>query len=287
VTGELDEPGLQGFQAEVAEIALRAIAGQGFALAGAGALVAHGLITRATEDLDLFSPTEGGPGQVSASLQSALTEAGCQVDVLEAAERHSGEFLRLRVHRGEHVVDIDVARDWRQHPPVRMPIGPVLHVDDAVASKVTAMIGRGLPRDYIDVAAALSRYDRSELLRLAFHRDPGLRVIDVAHSMQLLDRLPDAPFADYGLTDDDILQVRRSLQDWPRDPEQEEAGRTVHAQAQQDGRSAASLAADAFPTPLRGALTKGQAVSEVASRSPDPAHAEEKTDNRGSYRRGN
>ncbi len=181
-----------------------------------------------------------------------MTEAGCQVEVLEAAERHCGEFLRLHVHRGEHVVDIDVARDWRQHPPVRMQIGPVLHVDDAVASKVTAMIGRGLPRDYIDVAAALSRYDRSELLRLAFHRDPGLRVIDVAHSMQLLDRLPDAPFADYGLTDNDVLQVRRSLQDWPRDHEQDEAGRSVHAQAHQDGRSAASPAGDAFPTPLRG-----------------------------------
>ncbi len=287
MSDELDEPGLHGFQAEVAEIALRAIAGQGFALAGAGALVAHGLITRPTEDLDLFSPTEGGPGEVSAPLQAALTGAGCHVEVLEAAERHSGEFLRLHVHRGEHVVDIDVARDWRQHPPVRMQIGPVLHVDDAVASKVTAMIGRGLPRDYIDVAAALSRYDRSELLRLAFHRDPGLRVIDVAHSMQLLDRLPDAPFADYGLTDDDVLQVRRSLQDWPRNHEQDEAGRSVHAQAQQDGRSAASRAGDAFPTPLRGALTTAQAVSEVASRSPDPADAEEKTESRGSYRRGN
>ncbi len=41
MTGELNEPGLQGSKAEVAEIALRAIAGQGFALAGAGALVAQ------------------------------------------------------------------------------------------------------------------------------------------------------------------------------------------------------------------------------------------------------
>ncbi len=216
-----------------------------------------------------------------------MTEAGCQVKVLEPADRHGGEFLRLHVHRDELVVDIDVARDWRQHPPVRMQIGPVLHVDDAVASKATAMIGRGPPRDYIDVAAALSRYDRSELLRLAFHRDPGLRVIDVAHSMQLLDRLPDAPFADYGLTDDDVQQVRRSLQDWPRDQEQDRTGRSVHAQAQQDGRSAASLAADGFPTPLRGALTKGQAVSEVPSRSSGPAHTQEQTDDRGSGRRGN
>jgi hypothetical protein len=126
------------------------------------------------------------------------------------------------------------------------------------------MIGRGLPRDY---------------------SDPGLRVIDVAHSMQLLDRLPDAPFADYGRRDDDVLQVRRSLRDWPRDHDQDQAGRSVRAQ--QAGRSAESLAADGFPTPLQGALTEGLAVPEVASRSPGPAHTQEQTDNRGSDRRGN
>ncbi len=141
VSGELPLPGLDGFQAEIAEVALRAIGPHGFALAGAGALVAHGLISRPTQDLDLFTPTEGGPGQVSASLRAALTDAGCRIEVLEPAEQHGGEFMRLQVQRGEQVVDIDLARDWRQHPPVRMQIGPVLHVDDAVASKVTAMIG--------------------------------------------------------------------------------------------------------------------------------------------------
>jgi hypothetical protein len=131
----------------------------------------------------------------------------------------------------------------------------VLHLGDAVASKVTAMIGRGLPRDYIDVAAALRRYDRGDLLRLAFHRDPGLRVLDVALCMQPLDRLPDAPFADYGLTDDDVRQVRHMFQDWPRDHEQDHEGRRIHTEVhQQDRASAADLAAAGFPTPLHDAL---------------------------------
>jgi hypothetical protein len=185
VSSELPPPGLDHFQAEIAEVALRPIGQHGFALAGAGALVAHGVISRPTQDLDLFTPAQGGPGQAGAALLTALTDAGCQVQLLESAEQHGGEFMRLQVHRGEHVVDIDLARDWRQHPPVRMQVGPVLHVEDAVASKVTAMIGRGLPRDYIDVAAALRRYDRDDLLRLAFHRDPGLRVLDVALCMRL------------------------------------------------------------------------------------------------------
>lgn len=87
------------------------------ALAGASALVAHGLISRPTEDL--FGPSQGGPGQVSAPLHAALTDAGYQVEVLEPAERHAGEFLCLQVRRGKQAVDLDIARDWRQNPPVR------------------------------------------------------------------------------------------------------------------------------------------------------------------------
>ena len=59
-----------------------------------------------------------------------------------------------------------MGRDWRQYPPVILAVGPVLHLDDAVGNEVVAMIGRGLPRDYLDVAASLRRYDRGQLLEL-------------------------------------------------------------------------------------------------------------------------
>ena len=83
MSAEPPPPGLEGFQAEITEVALRAIGLHGFALAGAGALVAHGVISRPTQDLDLFGPAEGGPGQVSESLLAALIGAGCRVQVLE------------------------------------------------------------------------------------------------------------------------------------------------------------------------------------------------------------
>lgn len=73
--------------------------------------------------------------------------------------------------------------------------------------------------------------------------------------MQLLDRLPDAPFGDYGLTDDDVRQVRRDFQDWPRDHEQDHDGRRVHTYVhQQRDTSAASVAAAGLPTPVRDSL---------------------------------
>ena len=45
---------------QVAAIALRAAARHGFALGGGNALIQHGVITRLTEDVDLFTNHEDG-----------------------------------------------------------------------------------------------------------------------------------------------------------------------------------------------------------------------------------
>ena len=56
MSAEPSPPGLEGYQAEIAEVALRAIGRDGFALAGAGALVAHGVLSRPTQDLTCLVP---------------------------------------------------------------------------------------------------------------------------------------------------------------------------------------------------------------------------------------
>jgi hypothetical protein len=95
-------------------------------------------------------------------------------------------------------------------------VGLVLHIDDAVGSKVSAMVGRGLPRDFIDVAAALRRYDREQLMMLAFLRDPGLRVLDFIHAAQALDAVPADAFAAYGLSASAVNRVGNSSPTGPR-----------------------------------------------------------------------
>lgn len=45
---------------QVAAIALRAAAGYGFALGGGNALIQHGMISRLTQDVDLFTDQEAG-----------------------------------------------------------------------------------------------------------------------------------------------------------------------------------------------------------------------------------
>ena len=65
---------------EVAAIALRAASSHGFALGGGNALIAHGIVSRLTEDVDLFTDKEDGVAQAADAVQSALSAAGLHAD---------------------------------------------------------------------------------------------------------------------------------------------------------------------------------------------------------------
>src|ERR1035441_7084428 len=67
-------------QRQVATVALRAAARHGFALAGGNALIAHGIIDRATDDVDLFSDQESGVAAAAQAVEGALREAGFQAE---------------------------------------------------------------------------------------------------------------------------------------------------------------------------------------------------------------
>jgi hypothetical protein len=222
---------LDEFQARVAQVALRAAAAHGFALAGGNALVAHGLLSRPTEDVDLFTPQPGGPGRVLEPVMAALQGAGFTVRVIRSPADHDGEFAQLQVSRDERTTQLDLARDWRACALVTFEVGPVLSLEDAVGAKVTAMLGRGLPRDYLDIGAALDRFGRGRLLELGFERDPGLRVADVAIAMHRLDRLGDVTFERYGLTPAQVSALRARFAEWPRDSELDDVARTEHHRA--------------------------------------------------------
>jgi hypothetical protein len=64
------------FQAEVAQIALRVSSVHGFALGGGQALVAHGIVDRPTEDVDLFTDIDGGVSAAADTVRAALEDAG-------------------------------------------------------------------------------------------------------------------------------------------------------------------------------------------------------------------
>lgn len=218
-------PLTDAYQAEVARIALDVARRFGFALGGGQALVAHGIVRRGTEDIDLFTDNELDAAVPAAAreVRAALDAAGLTVrdvdspaDLSDLFEGFDLGMVEFEVERGDKIVRLTLARLNREHSPVIMDIGPVMHVDDVVGSKVCAAVGRGEVRDWVDVAAALDRYPLSRLIALARTLDPGLGDDDFTDAGRRLDNLSGQRFRLYGVTAEQLADVRARLACWPR-----------------------------------------------------------------------
>ena len=211
-------------QREVATIALRAAARNGFALAGGNALIAHGIIDRPTDDVDLFSNEETGVAAAADAVESALVEAGFLAerrdrmagleDIFEGMGEGLAEWI-ITAPSGQQTM-LQMAYFDRTRGPVTMDVGPVLDLEDVAAGKAVALVSRVEPRDYVDTAAALQRYTVDQLIDLAKRLDPSLTGRDFADAGRQLDRMPDRLFARYVRDQQDVARLRERFASWPR-----------------------------------------------------------------------
>ncbi|MFJ6197904.1 nucleotidyl transferase AbiEii/AbiGii toxin family protein [Micromonospora sp. NPDC092111] len=214
---------LHDFYREVARVALEVAGPHRFVLGGGVAWAAHGLVTRPTEDVDLFADVEGAAAAAGNEVRAALERAGYTVvdadpdselgALFEGFDRDLRDFV---VTRGTRQIRLSLARLDRHRSPVVMDFGPVMDVRDLLANKTAALVNRREVRDYIDVAAALEHYPVGELLALARQVDPALDDEEVREAGRYLDRVPDRRFARYGLDADQVAQVRHRMAAWPR-----------------------------------------------------------------------
>jgi hypothetical protein len=208
----------------VATVALRVANRYGFALGGGNALIAHGLITRPTQDVDLFTNEETGVEAAADSVEAALQEAGFDAEREDKAAGLSDIFEGMGEGLAEWTVTapdgqrmmLQMAYFDRAAQPVTMEVGPVLSLEDVVGGKICALAGRAEPRDYIDTAAALRLYSIDEVISLAQRLDPGLDDRDFADAGRRLDRWGDAIFAPFGLGPEDVAALRGAFASWPR-----------------------------------------------------------------------
>lgn len=219
----MTHPQPDAFQANVARLALLAARAHGFALAGGHALIAHGVISRPTDDVDLFTDKTGGVKAAAHLVADMLRRAGLEVSTIEDDSELGEVFYGLdddlaefEVRDGDQVVRLQLCRFDRGRSPVTLDIGPVLHLDDVIATKVAALATRAYPRDFIDVAAALDRYTRAELIALALTADPALSDEEFAEATQRLDQLDDVVFGKYLTSQAQIDRVRARFASWPR-----------------------------------------------------------------------
>jgi nucleotidyltransferase AbiEii toxin of type IV toxin-antitoxin system len=203
----------------IARIALAAGERYGLALAGGYAVSANGMGNRPSGDVDLFTSWQhrGEFPELTAAVVAALEVAGYKVSVIMSAET----FTRLTLASPEGGAEekVELAVDWRAHDPVQFAVGPVLHSDDAVANKVCALFGRALPRDFLDVNAAMmsGRYTREQLLELAAEADHGFDRLLFADALGALTQITDAAFAEYRADPDMITEMRHHFAQWRRE----------------------------------------------------------------------
>jgi Nucleotidyl transferase AbiEii toxin, Type IV TA system len=208
----------------VATVALRVATRYGFALGGGNALIAHGLINRPTQDVDLFTNEAAGVEAAADSVEAALRDAGFETEREDAADGLADVFEGMGEDLAEWTVTasdgqqimLQMAYFDRTRQPVTMDVGPVLSLEDVVGGKVCALAGRAEPRDYIDTAAALKRYSIRDAIGLARRLDPGLEDRDFADAARRLDQWGDGIFAPFGLHPADVAALREAFSDWPR-----------------------------------------------------------------------
>jgi hypothetical protein len=111
---------------------------------------------------------------------------------------------------------VELAANWRALPPVMMDIGPVLHIDDVVAGKMSALFTRAEPRDFLDVDAAVmtGRYTREQVLQLAEQADAGFDRRMLADLFGVLERYPDRRFVAYDAEPGQIKAMRERFARW-------------------------------------------------------------------------
>ncbi len=209
---------------KVALVALTAAARHGFALGGGNALLAHGITSRPTQDVDLFTNLEHGVEEAAAAVQAALRAAGFRAerhdeaaglaDIFPAMGQGLAEWT-VTSPAGEHTV-LQLAYFDRSRDPVPTELGPVLSVEDVAGGKVCALASRVEPRDYADTARMLERYTPAELIGFARRLDPGLTAHDFADAGRQLDRMGDDRFARYGLSAGEVAALRERFATWPR-----------------------------------------------------------------------
>jgi len=208
---------VQTVHLRLAEIGLRVAGRYGFALAGGYAVQAHGILDRPSEDVDLFTAWErrGDFTEAVDVVVDAYRADGYTVEVTQRFET----FARLAVTDPavpDRPYKVELAANWRARPPVTMDVGPVLHIDDVLGGKMSALFTRAEPRDFLDVDAALAtgRYTREQLLELAERADAGFDRRVLADLFALLQRYPDRRFAAYGADPAHIAGMRERFAQW-------------------------------------------------------------------------
>lgn len=172
-----------------------------FALAGGAALILHGTVERATNDLDFFVRYRDMPPGAIARLVEATERSLSVARLSYSLELVTDTFARLVVYGKREECRVEFAADARIRELDRTQGIPLLSLDELAADKMLALFGRAAARDFQDVAALLDVFTWSELFALASEKDSGFNRERFLEALEAFNRLDaeefDLPLSDY------------------------------------------------------------------------------------------
>lgn len=211
-------------QRDIVRIAMSLPQAENIALAGGGAMLAHGFIDRVTHDLDLFTPDAADVQPVTDALTAALRDHGYHVDVV----RQHDTFAQLAVtNTAGSRTDVDIAQDAFRHEPVKLGVGRVIAADEVAANKTLALFGRAEARDLLDVDALTRHYGHEQLLELAARADSGFDRTYFADALDRAAAWPDSRFTELGVSPAQLHDIRERAGQWAHQLRQPESPRPV------------------------------------------------------------
>jgi hypothetical protein len=154
-----------------------------YGVGGGLAAIAHGLIDRATEDIDLFRDRRRAglePQQVAEAFALSAEARGWDVEWV----RRFPEYARLEIVTSDVSLLVDIAFDTFELPFETTELGPTLAGRDVAVGKVVALFDRAEARDFADVFVLARWFDRDDLLERALARDGGLREEHLAERLR-------------------------------------------------------------------------------------------------------
>jgi hypothetical protein len=201
----------------IARIALALPQARTLALAGGGAMIAHGLVDRTTRDVDLFTEVDADEAvDVAAALRSSLTGEGLVIED-SARPPYENRFVVIDPVTGAST-SVEVFPDGgRLRPRALLDVGPVLHRDDLAADKTLALWARAEPRDFVDVVALRTRYGGNRLLELAAEKDRGFTVPTFIEALRSIRRLRQIDWDNAGIPPHDVAQIEAAVEEWCRE----------------------------------------------------------------------
>jgi Nucleotidyl transferase AbiEii toxin, Type IV TA system len=221
---------LTTLQVQAARLFFSLPASAGFAVAGGAALIARGLITRPTQDVDLFllDTRLSTVASAAAAFETAMDGQGWS----HIRVRNHHEFVRLSIADGQESLIIDLGRDSpAAEATAATQLGPTLSPRDLAARKTLALFGRAEPRDFADVHDLAQRYGRDRLLKWAAEDDPGFDRQVFADMLATIDRLTDT---DLPVSPRQATALRAWIHDWAAELQPDDARASARTEAQRE-----------------------------------------------------